>query len=400
MAELETEQDVAIQVDTEKGNFKYPENYQYDAGVGLTEDTVRYISKVKDEAPWLLDVRLNALKVFEKKKMPTSWADTDLENIDFDKIRYYLSKGQQPSRTWEEVPDDVKETFERLGIPEQERKFLAGVEAQFDSEAAYSRMKEDLEKEGVIFVGSTEGLAKYPEIFRPYFGKVIPTADNKFSALNSATFSGGSFIYVPKGVKLKQPLQAYFRINAENFGQFERTLIIADEGAELTYMEGCTAPKFETATLHSAVVELVALKGAKIQYVTVQNWSSNVFNLVTKRGMADEDAEVKWIDCNIGSRLTMKYPGVVLKGRGARGEVLSIALANDTVGVLLRERAPDVDVEAPLIGLPLAVVVRLVEAGLEEAVDWLRRHLDLPVVICDGHRQHARGDSNVPVRDV
>jgi Fe-S cluster assembly protein SufB len=329
MAELETEQDVAIQVDTEKGNFKYPENYQYDAGVGLTEDTVRYISKVKDEAPWLLDFRLNAFKVFEKKKMPTSWADTDLENIDFDKIRYYLSKGQQPSRTWEEVPDDVKETFERLGIPEQERKFLAGVEAQFDSEAAYSRMKEDLEKEGVIFVGSTEGLAKYPEIFRPYFGKVIPTADNKFSALNSATFSGGSFIYVPKGVKLKQPLQAYFRINAENFGQFERTLIIADEGAELTYMEGCTAPKFETATLHSAVVELVALKGAKIQYVTVQNWSSNVFNLVTKRGMADEDAEVKWIDCNIGSRLTMKYPGVVLKGRGARGEVLSIALAND-----------------------------------------------------------------------
>jgi Fe-S cluster assembly protein SufB len=329
MAELETEQDVAIQVDTEKGNFKYPENYQYDAGVGLTEETVRYISKVKDEAPWLLDFRLNALKVFEKKKMPTTWADTDLENIEFDKIRYYLSKGQQPSRTWEEVPDDVKETFERLGIPEQERKFLAGVEAQFDSEAAYSRMKEDLEKEGVIFVGSTEGLAKYPEIFRPYFGKVIPTADNKFAALNSATFSGGSFIYVPKGVKLKQPLQAYFRINAENFGQFERTLIIADEGAELTYMEGCTAPKFETATLHSAVVELVALKGAKIQYVTVQNWSSNVFNLVTKRGMADEDAEVKWIDCNIGSRLTMKYPGVVLKGRGARGEVLSIALAND-----------------------------------------------------------------------
>ena len=190
-------------------------------------------------------------------------------------------------------------------------------------------MKEGLEKEGVIFVGPTEGLRDYPEIFKKWFGKVIPSSDNKFSALNSAVFSGGSFIYVPPGVKLSQPLQAYFRINAENFGQFERTLIIADEGAEITYMEGCTAPKFETATLHSAVVELVALKGAKIQYITVQNWSNNVFNLVTKRAMAEEEAEVRWIDCNIGSRLTMKYPGVVLRGRKARGEVLSIALAND-----------------------------------------------------------------------
>lgn len=261
--------------------------------------------------------------------MPTHWASKDLENIDFDVIRYYLAQGQQPSRTWEEVPDDIKNTFERLGIPEQERKFLAGVEAQFDSEAAYSRMKEGLEKEGVIFVGPTEGLRDYPEIFKKWFGKVIPSSDNKFSALNSAVFSGGSFIYVPPGVKLSQPLQAYFRINAENFGQFERTLIIADEGAEITYMEGCTAPKFETATLHSAVVELVALKGAKIQYITVQNWSNNVFNLVTKRAMAEEEAEVRWIDCNIGSRLTMKYPGVVLRGRKARGEVLSIALAND-----------------------------------------------------------------------
>jgi Fe-S cluster assembly protein SufB len=252
-----------------------------------------------------------------------------LDNIDFDVIRYYLAQGQQPSRTWDEVPDDIKNTFERLGIPEQERKFLAGVEAQFDSEAAYSRMKEGLEKEGVIFVGPTEGLRDYPEIFKKWFGKIIPSSDNKFSALNSAVFSGGSFIYVPPGVKLSQPLQAYFRINAENFGQFERTLIIADEGAEITYMEGCTAPKFETATLHSAVVELVALKGAKIQYITVQNWSNNVFNLVTKRAMAEEEAEVRWIDCNIGSRLTMKYPGVVLRGRKARGEVLSIALAND-----------------------------------------------------------------------
>ena len=234
------EQEEAIQVDYEKGNFSFPENYSYDAGTGLNEETVAYISKVKNEADWVKEFRLKALEIFNKKPMPTHWASKDLENIVFENIRYYLSKGQKPSRTWDEVPDDVKETFERLGIPEQERKFLAGVEAQFDSEAAYSRMKEDLEKEGVIFVGSTEGLEKYPEIFRPYFGKVIPSADNKFSALNSAVFSGGSFIYVPKGVKLKQPLQAYFRINAENFGQFERTLIIADEGAEITYMEGCT----------------------------------------------------------------------------------------------------------------------------------------------------------------
>jgi Fe-S cluster assembly protein SufB len=240
-----------------------------------------------------------------------------------------LAHGQVPSRSWEDVPDDVKRTFERLGIPEKERKFLAGVEAQFDSEAAYSNVKELVAEQGVIFVGSTEGLQKHPEIFRKWFGKVIPTADNKYSALNSAVFSGGSFIYVPPGVKVKHPLQAYFRINAENFGQFERTLIIADEGAEVTYMEGCTAPKFETATLHSAVVELVALKGAKIQYITVQNWSANVFNLVTKRALAMEEAEVKWIDCNIGSRLTMKYPGVILKGRKARGEVISIALANN-----------------------------------------------------------------------
>ncbi len=318
-----------LEIDREKGNFHYDTTYEFDAGVGLSPRTVDYIVDVKGEDDWVRDFRQRALKVFESKPLPTSWATKDLENINFEKIRYYLSKGQRPSRTWEEVPDEVKQTFERLGIPEQERKFLAGVEAQFDSEAAYSRMKDSLAKDGVIFVGSTEGLMKHPEIFRKWFGKVIPTGDNKFSALNSAVFSGGSFIYVPPGVKVKQPLQAYFRINAENFGQFERTLIICDEGSEVTYMEGCTAPKFETSTLHSAVVELVALKGAKIQYITVQNWSANVFNLVTKRGLADEEAEIRWIDCNIGSRLTMKYPGVVLKGRKARGEVLSIALAHD-----------------------------------------------------------------------
>jgi Fe-S cluster assembly protein SufB len=318
----------AIDIDRTKGDFHFPERHKYDAGRGLTERTVDYISDVKGEPQWIRDFRQKALKVFREKPMPTHWATKDLENIDFDIIRYYLSDGEKPKRSWDEVPEEVLKTFERLGIPEQERAFLAGVEAQYDSEAAYSNMKEELTKQGVIFVNSTEGLKHHEEIFRPWFGKVIPTGDNKFSALNSAVFSGGSFIYIPKGVKLKQPLQAYFRINSENFGQFERTLIIADEGAEVMYMEGCTAPKFETSTLHSAVVELVALKGAKIQYVTVQNWSSNVFNLVTKRGLAMEDAEVRWIDCNIGSRLTMKYPGVIMKGERARGEVISIALAN------------------------------------------------------------------------
>ncbi|HEX8296504.1 MAG TPA: Fe-S cluster assembly protein SufB [Chthoniobacteraceae bacterium] len=323
--------DTASQIDIDRsaGNFVYPEQHTYDAGYGLTPATVDYISKVKGEEEWIREFRQRALKVFESKPMPTHWASEDLNNIVFQNIRYYLANGQRATRSWDEVPDDVKRTFERLGIPEQERKFLAGVEAQFDSEAVYSNIKKAVGDQGVIFCGSTEGLREHPEIFRKWFGKVIPTGDNKFSALNSAVFSGGSFIYVPPGVKVKHPLQAYFRINAENFGQFERTLIIADEGSEVMYMEGCTAPKFETATLHSAVVELVALKGAKIQYVTVQNWSANVFNLVTKRAVAHEEAEVKWIDCNIGSRLTMKYPGVVLKGRKARGEVISIALASD-----------------------------------------------------------------------
>ncbi len=324
-----TDTSAAIDIDRDTGDFHYDVKYKLDAGRGLNEATVDYISDAKGEEDWIRAFRKRALKVFESKPMPTHWASDDLKAIDFDEIRYYLASGQAPARSWDDVPDEMKETFERLGIPEQERKFLAGVEAQFDSEAAYSNVKAAVSEQGVIFVNSSEGLAEHPEIFRKWFGKVIPTGDNKFSALNSAVFSGGSFIYVPPGVKVKHPLQAYFRINTEQFGQFERTLIIVDEGAELTYMEGCTAPKFETATLHSAVVELVAMKGAKIQYITVQNWSANVFNLVTKRGLAHEDAEIRWIDCNIGSRLTMKYPGVVMKGRGARGEVISIALAND-----------------------------------------------------------------------
>ena len=318
-----------LNLDRSVGDFRYDVEYQYDAGTGLTEATIDYIADVKNDPEWIRQFRKDGLRKFLEKPMPTHWASHDLDNIVFENIRYYLSQGTQPKRSWDDVPEEMKKTFERLGIPEQERKFLAGVEAQFDSEAAYSNIKAAVGEQGVIFVGSTEGLHKHPEIFRKWFGKVIPSSDNKFSALNSAVFSGGSFIYVPPGVKVKHPLQAYFRINAESFGQFERTLIIADEGSEVMYMEGCTAPKFETSTLHSAVVELVALKGAKIQYVTVQNWSPNVFNLVTKRGLAHEEAEIKWIDCNIGSRLTMKYPGVIMKGRKARGEVISIALASD-----------------------------------------------------------------------
>jgi Fe-S cluster assembly protein SufB len=316
-------------IDQTVGDFTYDVKYDFDAGTGLSPATIDYISAAKKEAEWIREFRHKALKIFESKPLPTHWATKDLENVDFSKIRYYLAQGQKPKRSWDEVPDDIKKTFERLGVPEQERKFLAGVEAQFDSEAAYSNIKAAVEKQGVIFMNSTQALREHPDLFRKWFGKVIPPGDNKFAALNSAVFSGGSFIYVPPGVKVTHPLQAYFRINAENFGQFERTLIIVDEGSEVMYMEGCTAPKFTTSTLHSAVVELVALKNAKIQYVTVQNWAPNVFNLVTKRGVAMEGAEIKWIDCNIGSRLTMKYPAVVLKGEGARGEVISIALAND-----------------------------------------------------------------------
>jgi Fe-S cluster assembly protein SufB len=311
------------------GNFSYDLVPARDAGTGLSEEVIDYIVNIKEEPEWLREFRKKALGIFNSKPLPTHWASKELEDIDFSKIRYYLSTGDKVKRSWEDVPDDIKRTFERLGIPENEKKFLAGVEAQFDSEAVYSNIKKAVGDQGVIFMGSTEALKEHPEIFRKWFGKVIPTGDNKFSALNSAVFSGGSFIYVPKGVKVKHPLQAYFRINAENFGQFERTLIIADEGSEVLYMEGCTAPNFSTTTLHSAVVELVALPGAKVQYITVQNWSSNVFNLVTKRGLAMENSEIKWIDCNIGSRLTMKYPGVILKGRKARGEVISIALAGD-----------------------------------------------------------------------
>jgi Fe-S cluster assembly protein SufB len=311
----------------QSADFHFDVTYALDAGIGLNRNTVEYISAIKDEDPWLRAFRLQALETFLAMSMPEILESHAIDDLNFDKIRYYLANDQAAKHSWDDVPAAVKETFDRLGIPDHERKFLAGVEAQFDSEAAYNRIQDTLAKEGVIFVDSTVGLKKYSKIFRKYFTSVVPIDDNKFSALNGAVFSGGSFIYVPKGVKVKQPLQAYFRINAQNFGQFERTLIVVDEDAEVTYMEGCTAPRFETATLHSAVVELVALKNSKVQYITVQNWSSNVYNIVTKRSIAHENAEIRWIDCNIGSKLTVKYPAILLAGEKARGEVLSIALA-------------------------------------------------------------------------
>ncbi|MDR2720962.1 MAG: Fe-S cluster assembly protein SufB [Puniceicoccales bacterium] len=310
------------------GDFSCSTDYAYDAGYGLTHATIDYISDTKGEEQWLREFRHEALDVFFSKNLPKWFNHSDVIDTDFDKIKYYLANGKKVQRTWDDVPSEIRETFERLGVPENERKFLAGVEAQFDSEAAYSRMKDALLERGVIFVDSTVGLKEYSHIFRKFFATVVPVSDNKFSALNGAVFSGGSFIYVPAGVKIEQPLQAYFRINSENFGQFERTLIVVDEGAEVTYLEGCTAPRFDTPNLHSAVVELVALPSAKIQYITVQNWSNSVYNLVTKRAVAHSGADIRWIDCNIGSQLTVKYPAIILNGEHARGEVLSIAVAS------------------------------------------------------------------------
>src|SRR3989338_7686170 len=272
------------------------------------------------------EFRLKSLKIFEGKGMPT-WG-ADLSSINFDEIIYFLSPSEKQAKTWEEVPKDIKDTYDKIGIPEAEKKFLAGVGAQYDSEVIYHNLKKKWESLGVIFLDTDTALKKYPEIFKEYFGKMIPPLDNKFAALNSAVWSGGSFIYVPKGVHVDIPLQAYFRINAVNFGQFERTLIIADEGSFVHYIEGCTAPIYATDSLHAAVVEIYVKKGARVRYTTIQNWSNNVYNLVTKRAFVEEEGIMEWVDGNIGSKITMKYPSCYLTGRGARGEVLSLALAN------------------------------------------------------------------------
>ena len=295
---------------------------------GINEAIVREMSGIKNEQPWMLEFRLNALKRFEKKPM-LDWFATRMPDLDFNDIYYYIKPtGGQVDR-WEDLPDAIKNTYERLGIPEAERKYLAGVTAQYESEVVFHRNREDLERLGVLFCDMDTAVREYPDLVKKYFGSVIPPNDNKFAALNSAVWSGGSFIYVPPGVKVDQPLQAYFRINTENMGQFERILIIADEGSQVHYVEGCSAPVYSTDSLHSAVVELVALKGARITYTTIQNWSNNVYNLVTKRARAEEEAHVEWIDGNIGSRLTMKYPSVYLMGPKASGEVLSVAYAGN-----------------------------------------------------------------------
>ncbi|HUY86350.1 MAG TPA: Fe-S cluster assembly protein SufB [Acidimicrobiales bacterium] len=302
------------------------EDYVFKPKKGLNEDVVREMSAMKGEPEWMRDFRLRSLKIFERKPM-LDWFAVNMPDLDFNDIYYYIKPTDHQVNTWEELPESVKNTYEKLGIPEAERKYLAGVTAQYESEVVYHRNREDLEAQGVLFCDMDSAVREYPDLVRKWFGTLIPPNDNKFAALNSAVWSGGSFIYVPPGVNVDMPLQAYFRINAENMGQFERTLIIADEGSQVHYIEGCSAPVYSTDSLHSAVVELVALPGSRITYTTIQNWSSNVYNLVTKRARAETEAHVEWIDGNIGSRLTMKYPSVYLMGPKASGEVLSVAYA-------------------------------------------------------------------------
>ncbi len=312
----------------EKYGFFDPENYLYKAPKGLNRRIVEEISQHKNEPQWMREFRLKALEHFLARPQPT-WGSPMLAEVDYDNIHYFVRASEKSSRSWDEVPEDIKKTFDRLGIPEAERKFLAGVGAQYESEVVYHQVREDLEKQGVIFLDMDSGLREHEDLVREHFATIIPPNDNKLAALNSAVWSGGSFVYVPPGVHVEMPLQAYFRINTENMGQFERTLIIADEGSYVHYVEGCTAPVYTTDSLHSAVVELIAKPGARIRYTTVQNWSQNVFNLVTKRAVAQERATVEWVDCNLGSKLTMKYPSVYLMGEEAHGEILSIAFAGN-----------------------------------------------------------------------
>jgi Fe-S cluster assembly protein SufB len=312
----------------EKFGFHDPESgYAYKAPKGLSREVVESISEYKDEPQWMRDFRLKALEHFESRPTP-NWGG-NLGQIDFEDIHYFVRASEKNSRDWSEVPDDIKNTFDRLGIPEAERKFLSGVGAQYESEVVYHQVNEKLEAQGVIFTDMDTALREHEDLVREYWATIIPPNDNKLAALNSAVWSGGSFVYVPAGVKVEMPLQAYFRINTENMGQFERTLIIAEEGADVHYIEGCTAPVYSTDSLHSAVVEIMAKPSSRVRYTTVQNWSQNVYNLVTKRAVAQEKATMEWVDCNLGSKLTMKYPSIYLLGREAHGEILSIAFAGE-----------------------------------------------------------------------
>lgn len=318
-------------------------NYEFKSKKGLTENLVRDISRRKNEPEWMLEYRLRGLAKYYQMPIP-KWGG-DIEQIDFENIHYYLQPTANQGKTWDDVPDAIKKTFEKIGVPEAEKEMLAGVKAQYDSEVIYGSLRKSLSDKGVVFLGMDEGLKQYPELVKEYFGKVIPVGDNKLAALNSAVWSGGSFLYIPKGVEVGLPLQTYFRINSENAGQFERTLIIADEGSKVHYVEGCSAPAYSSGSLHAAVVEIFVKKGAKVTYTTVQNWYKNVYNLVTKRSYVEEDAEMRWIDGNLGSRLTMKYPCCVLAGRRARGETLSIAFAGEgqhqDTGAKMIHLAPD-----------------------------------------------------------
>jgi Fe-S cluster assembly protein SufB len=314
-------------VQDQREQFAFHDDIAYLAETkrGLTRETVEEISRFKDEPGWMLDFRLRAYDHFLARPMP-EWGG-DLSKIIFENIVYYRKPSEREEKSWDDVPEKIKQTFERLGIPEAERKFLAGVGAQYDSEVVYHSVREELSKLGVVFMGTDQGLKEHPDLFRQHFGTVVPPEDNKFAALNSAVWSGGSFVYVPKGVEVPLPLQAYFRINGENTGQFERTLIVVDEGAKVHYIEGCTAPIYATDSLHAAVVEVIALPGSKVRYTTIQNWSNDVYNLVTKRAHAHERATVEWVDANTGSKLTMKYPAIYLRGEGATAEVISVAVA-------------------------------------------------------------------------
>ncbi len=328
MATPETRQidDIGISKDYKYG-FHDDRKPTFKSRKGLDEEVINQMCDIKEEPDWMRQYRLEAYKIFKQKPM-TKWGG-DLSQLDFDDIYYYVKASDRSERSWDDVPDDIKKTFDRLGIPEAERKFLAGVGAQYDSEVVYHSIAEELDKIGVIFVDTDTAVKEYPDLVKKYFGTIIPSADNQFAALNSAAWSGGSFVYVPPGVKVEYPLQAYFRINTENMGQFERTLIIADEGSQVHYVEGCTAPTFSSESLHSAVVEIVCMKGSRVRYTTIQNWADNVYNLVTKRALAYEDAQMEWVDGNLGSKLTMKYPSVYMMEPGARGEILSIAFARN-----------------------------------------------------------------------
>lgn len=309
-----------------KFGFSSPESSVYRPKKGLSPEVIKKISQLKNEPEWMLDFRLKSYQTFLKKPMP-SWGP-NLSHINFDDIYYYIKPTEQQERRWEDVPTDIKNTFDRLGIPQAEREYLSGVGAQYDSESVYGSLLKELADLGVIFLDTDSALKSHPEFFKEWFGKLIPPHDNKFSALNSAVWSGGSFLYIPKGVRVERPLQAYFRINARNMGQFERTLIIADEGSFVHYLEGCTSPVYTDDSLHCGVVEVIVKKGARVRYTTIQNWSGDVYNLVTKRARVEEDGVMEWVDGNIGSRVTMKYPSCYLVGRRARGELLSIAYAD------------------------------------------------------------------------